>query len=264
MSKKLAPTTVSLGRIASSIVALDASRVSRGDGLNLGEIFKFGFNPDVGVGEETIWDGATGSTMYAYPPTPRVMTLSSDAADDASGGTGARTVQVFGLDTNYDEINEIVTMDSSVAVSSVNSYLRVFRAIVLTAGSAGSNAGTIYVGASTVSAGVPLEKYAVISPGENQTLMAVWTVPRGKTAHISRLHFSTGANKSVTFRLRGRPINEVFQTKFKTIILQSSIFFDPPDMISGGFAAKTDIELTAAVASGPGDATGAFFAKVVG
>ena len=78
---------------------------------------------------------------------------------------------------------------------------------VLTAGSGGANAGKVYAGTGTITSGVPANKYAVIAIGENQTLMALWTVPAGYTAYIHQLNVSQGAttaNKYTTIRLKVR------------------------------------------------------------
>jgi len=60
-------------------------------------LFKFGINGDVGTSVETVW--AQGGT-YVYPAAATVMKISSSSADDASAGTGARSIAIFGLDAN--------------------------------------------------------------------------------------------------------------------------------------------------------------------
>ncbi len=261
MSRKNAPYWRSLGTIASTIIAANPTRISGGDIIGLGEIFKFGFNASVGSGEETIWEGATASVLYAYPSAAKVMTVSSDSSDDAAAGTGARTIKITGLDADYREITETLTLDSSVAVSSVESFLRVFRAEIETAGSGGQNDGTVYVGASTVAGGVPSEIYAQINPSENQTLMAIYTVPLGKTAYINGVHFATSANKATTFHFRLRELGGVFKTRFKVILNQE--IFDLDGHTIAIAPEKTDIEITAAVATGGGDVTASFRAELV-
>ena len=61
--------------------------------------FKFGHNAAVSDTEETIW---SQGGLYAYPPGAQQMTLSSSSDDDtANEGTGARTVEIQGLDADY-------------------------------------------------------------------------------------------------------------------------------------------------------------------
>jgi len=205
--------------------------------------FKFGYQAAVSNSEISIWDVAA---VYVYPATAKVMTVSSDDPADDAAGTGARTVTSFGLDANYAEISEQITLVSTTAVSTVNSYLRVHRMQVNSAGSGGQNVGIIYTGASTVTAGVPDEKYAAISPTENQTLMALFTVPAGKTAYLKSVTGSVGASAAdlgATIRFKVRPFGEVFQTKdkYNTVRQQVALPHDPPQVITE----KSDIQCTA-------------------
>jgi hypothetical protein len=147
------------------------------------------------------------------------MTVSSSDANDTSAGTGARTIEISGLDGDYNEISETIILNGQTPVTTTNSFLRVNRGIVLTAGSGGVNAGIIYVGTGTVTSGVPVNKYTTINgDGTNQTLQAFWTVPAGYTAYIYQSNFSTGRTSSATpavlkTLLVVRPFGGVFNTK---------------------------------------------------
>lgn len=173
-------------------------QVSRGQISWHKTLFKFGNNADINGSLETIW---SHGGLYSYPPSATVMTVSSSSADDASAGTGARTVAVYGLDSNYNEIDEIVSLNGQTAVNTTKSYLRVFRLFVVTAGSGNTAAGTIYVGTGTVTAGVPANVYAEIAIGENQTTMALWTVPAGYTAYVTGGTFSAASNNAAQYVL---------------------------------------------------------------
>ena len=179
------------------------------------QVFKFGQNASVGNSVETIWlEGG----LYAYPPSATTMTVSSSDANDTSAGTGARTIQISGLDGDYNEISETIILNGQTPVTTSNSYLRVNRALVLTAGSGGVNAGIIYVGTGTVTSGVPANKYTTINgDGTNQTLQAFWTVPAGYTAYIYQTNISTGTSSATPAVLKTllvvRPFGGVFNTK---------------------------------------------------
>lgn len=179
------------------------------------QIYKFGQNQSVGNSDETIWEEGG---LYVYPPSATTMTVSSSDANDTSAGTGARTVEIFGLDGSYNEVSETIIMNGQTAVTTSNTYLRVNRALVLTAGSGGANAGIIYVGTGTVTAGVPVNKYTTINgDGLNQSLQAFWTVPAGYTAYIYQTNISTGNSSSTPAVLKTilviRPFGGVFNTK---------------------------------------------------
>ena len=106
-------------------------QVSRGQVAYHETQFKFGFNPDIDDSLETIW--AEGG-LYSYLSAASVLKISSSSTDDASAGTGARTITISGLDANYDEISESITLNGQTAVNTTQSFLRVFRLTVDTAG----------------------------------------------------------------------------------------------------------------------------------
>ena len=179
-------------------------------------IFKFGNNTTVGDSLETVW--AEGG-LYSYLTTATVLKVSSSSTADTSAGTGARTVELFGLDTDYNEINETITLNGQTAVNTTKEYLRINRMIVRSAGSGGANAGVIYAGTGTVTTGVPANVYASINgvTGANQSLMALWTVPAGYTAYILQYDISNGTTSNTPavckLVLAVRPYGEVFQSK---------------------------------------------------
>lgn len=211
-------------------------------------LFKFGNNADINGSLETIW---SHGGLYSYPSSAITMKVSSSSADDTSSGTGARTVTVYGLDANYNEINETVILNGQTAVDTVNQYIRVFRAFVVTAGSGATAAGTIYVGTGVVTAGVPATVYAEIALGENQTTMAIWTVPAGYTAYINGGTFSAASNNAAQYVLGKfvvRPFGSVFRNA-ADITVNSNVFrydWEYPLAIPE----KSDIEARAIALSG--------------
>jgi hypothetical protein len=225
-------------------------QVARGQITGHKTVFKFGYNSDVGATKETIWEQGG---LYAYPASATVMTVSSSSTDDTAAGTGARTVEVFGLDADYNEINEVVTLNGQTAVNTTKSYLRINRGIVRSAGSGGVNAGTIYTGTGTVTAGVPANVYLSINgDGDNQTLMALWTVPAGYTAFLTKMALSTGTSTNtkavLNASLVARPYGEVFQIKERFTLTDGAHeqFYTFPLK----FTEKTDLEMRAFSSSG--------------
>jgi hypothetical protein len=213
-------------------------------------VFKFGFNPDIDDALETVWEQGG---LYAYPLAAIQMTLSSSSDDDTGNeGDGARTVEIFGLDADYNEISEVIYLDGQTPVTTVNSYLRANRMIVRSAGDLEENAGVIYLGTGTVTAGVPVVKYATISVGDGQTLMALWTVPAGYTAFLTKMSLSTGTSTNtkaiLNASLVARPYGEVFQIKERFTITDGAHeqFYTFPLR----FTEKTDLEMRTFSSSG--------------
>jgi hypothetical protein len=139
-----------------------------------------GRNTDVDAAED-IWSGGGD---YTWPAAAAATTIvSSDVADDGSpAGTGALTVTVTGLNASYLLTSETVTMNGTSAVTLTNQYIRILDAFVATAGSGGTNAGTIDIKhSSTILAQIPIG-YGVIS-------QATYCVPADYDhAHIIAWH----------------------------------------------------------------------------
>jgi hypothetical protein len=204
------------------------------------DLHKFGFNPDIDDALETVW--AEGG-LYSYLSAATVLKVSSSSTADTSAGTGARTVQLYGLDADYNEINETVTLNGQTAVNTTNSFLRINRMLVRTAGTGGTNAGVIYAGTGTVTTGVPANKYATIAIGDGQTLMALWTVPAGFTLYIYQTDVTvatTQNNKYAKISLVARPLGEVFQVKDLFVKTESQTTIEYAFPLK--FEEKTDIE----------------------
>jgi hypothetical protein len=232
-------------------------QVARGQVDGHKTLFKFGINGDVGTSVETVW--AQGG-IYVYPASATVMKISSSSADDAAAGTGARTISIAGLDANYNEISETVILDGQTAVNTVNSYLRISRMFVVTAGSGATAAGTIYAGTGTVTSGVPATVYGMIALNANQTQMAFWTVPAGYTFYLTGLFYTSGntnANAWTNFQLIQRPLGGVFRQQSSSRVPGNGDFvIDLHTPIA--FTEKTDIEVRAVASTSPSNVSAEF------
>ena len=182
--------------------------VARGNVSGHSVVHVFGENPDIDAGQEDLWGGGGDYTGFNATGAETVDVFSSDAAD-TSAGTGARTVMLYGLDASFAEQSETVTMNGTTHVVSVNSYIRLDRVKVLTAGSGGENAGVLTVHQTTTTAVV----FAAVPIGFNHSLIAAHTVPAGKTGYFLDwfAEMAGGNNASSQCRLRMRPDGSVFQ-----------------------------------------------------
>ena len=207
-------------------------------------VFKYGANATVGTSAEHVW---AYSGTYTWPAAATTMDITSSSAADTSAGTGARTVVIEGLDADYAEISETITMNGQTAVVSTNTYLRVHRAYVATAGTGLTNAGLIYVADSVVThtSGVPsdlTEIATTIEVGNGQTLQAFYTVPAGYTAYLTRFSASTGEIvNSVTVSLRKRLEGGAFRVAERLVVLGNS--FSSIHDVPLVFPEKTDIDV---------------------
>ena len=146
---------------------------------------KFGMNEAVGTSFEDIW---TNSGTFTYLTSAATFTIESSSSNDDGDpvGTGARTVEVIGLDGDYVEITETITLNGMSQVTSSTSFLRITRMVVRSAGNTGSNVGTIQ--AKDGSANVLSE----IAATDNQTLQIHFTVPAGKTMYVGNMFAYVG------------------------------------------------------------------------
>lgn len=215
-------------------------------------VYKFGYNGDVNTTEETVWDEGG---KYAYPASASLLTVSSNSPTDSAGASGAHTVQIYGLDGNFDSASETVSLDGLSGAPTTNSYIRLNRMIVRSAGGNGENAGHIRAGSGALTSGAPSVVLARISQTENQTLMCVWTIPNGKRAYVNRVGASSFGNQNafLTVRLVVRPEGEVFQVKDKFTVTRGGNVFDHRTPVKYG--PRTDIEVRAASSSGDLDAS---------
>lgn len=216
--------------------------ISRGHSIGYRTLYKFGYNPDVNGDEETVWEQGGD---YPWLDSAVTMFVSSTSVNDTSGGSGANTILIQGLDENYVEIEETVTLNGQTQVTTQLSYLRVYRSFVTLAGSSGTSGGTIYIGSSGATGGVPNGTvYANLGIG-NQTQIAAYTVPAGHTLYVDEINITAAlnlANKRVDAGFHTRDFgSNVFRTRFINVLQSNQLnqrFKYPQD-----FAEKTDVEI---------------------
>jgi len=144
---------------------------------------KFGRNTAVDTSGEDIWDGGG---IYDFPDVASIMNVKSTSAEDGAGTlTGAIDIRIQGLDENYDFITEDVIMNGIVDVPTTKTFIRVFRAGVLNAGS-----NLINVGDITITSVAEAIIVAQITSDKGQTNMALYTIPRGHIGFLKKWYAS--------------------------------------------------------------------------
>jgi len=225
-------------------------QVARGQIALHSNFCQFGINTNVGTSAETVW---IGSSVYSFPAAASVIKVSSSSTDDvATSGTGAWTVLIEGLDASYAAVSETVSLNGQTAVNTTNSYLRINKILVLTAGSGGASAGTIYTGTGTVTSGVPAVVVNQTGSASNESESAFYSVPAGYTAYIYRYTVTSGnatANSYSTFQLRVRPQGGVFGTK-SYLITPGAGLYECEAAIPNAFPEKCDIEVRGFTSAG--------------
>jgi hypothetical protein len=224
-------------------------QVARGQITMHRSFCQFGINTAASTSNETVW---IGSNTYTFPAAASVLKISSSSASDTSNGTGARTVLVEGLNANYEPVSETVSLNGQTAVNTTNSYIRVNKMTVLTAGTGGTSVGNIYAGTGDVTSGVPAVVVNQTGILANETESGFYTVPAGYTAFINMWTMSSGnvtPDEWTRFTLRIRPFGGVFGIKAQYHIPGSGIY----ECVAAyplPIPEKSDLEILAATSEG--------------
>lgn len=202
--------------------------VVRGNVSKMSAINKFGYNASVGSSAfETVWDG---NNVYTYITSASVASATSDAAASADDGA---TVTVYGLDANYNEVQETLTVGGGAG--SVLFY-RIFRAILISHPTGDTNIGDITITCDSKNA-------AIIQANRGQTLMAVYTVPANKRAYVMQVDAGSAKDLEHEIQVVVKHNGGVWNTK--TYFTQRGGFnglkFEIPIIID----AESDIEVRA-------------------
>lgn len=202
--------------------------VQKGLVQNYSGIQKFGLNTAVGTSFETIWDG---NNTYTYPSSAGTATATS--SDTSSDNTG--TVEIQGLDSNYDLATETLTIGGSAGSTS---FTRVFRAVMKTANTGTANVGTISITVSSTTV-------AQIRPDYGQTLMCVYTVPRKHNAYLMQIDIGSSKDLENEIRFITKEISNGNVWNTKSFITTRGGFMEKNYAVPVVIPEKTDIELIA-------------------
>lgn len=226
--------------------------VAEGDIPNHTALLKFGTRSAIAAGVQSlIWEGT--NAQYTYLTSAEQLKVSSSSVQDDPTGTGIFTLTILGLDANYDEISETITMDGTSVVTTVNSYIRIFRAYGATCGTSLTNVGNI-----TITNNAGTNQLVYIPAGDGQTLMTLWTVPNGKRLFITGISTSTDTNKGAKFSLFTRPLDGgtlyPWRIRYRSYLFSGSDNF--PFMIPFEIPEKTDIEIRFTTPASAGTTSG--------
>lgn len=205
---------------------------------------KFGKNINIATSStpEDVWNG--GGDYTGFPTgAAETMEIFSSSDDDTDGGSGARTVRIYNLlDENGAQLPDVeVTLNGQTPVSlgATLYYRGGTRIKVLTAGVDGRNVGTLTLRHTTTTANI----FAVMPIGMNQTAIAAYTVPLGKTLYCKvnmQMSRDNGLAGSASVSFRNREHGTVFNTSVGPEISDSKSY-EGKDFKK--FVERTDIKV---------------------
>jgi len=211
--------------------------VARGNINNVTSGVIIGKNPDVGTEFEDVCDSGG---IIQLPSAAENLEIVSDSANDTSAGTGMRTVLVRTLDTDFNQEEQVVTMNGTTPVTLTGTHIRTRIILGITAGSNGTNVGEITL--SVTGGGTALE---VMLPGNGVSNSSHFTVPADHTLFALSFNFSCPKNQDALIRLVLRSgIPDAATLTIGELDLYQSLE-DLPVFAPLPIAEKTDIKLQA-------------------
>ena len=211
---------------------------------------KFGANPEVAADtKEDVWDGAGSYTFL----TTAAITHIRAGVDSAT--TQGSTIEVQGLDASWDLVVQTKDLDGTNSTTEValdTPLIRVFRMKVLEDAVMDQD---IWAGDDDFVVGAAS---AIILAGNNQTLMAIYTIPAGYTGYMTAYYASVvdATNKTPTSTEIGlwaadRASSYEFQLKHQLGIAEAASGFRHEFSPYVKFNEKTDVKITALPADEP-------------
>lgn len=211
--------------------------VAKGNVAGHSIVNKFGQNNDLNSSTYENINDMGG--VYSYPETALITKIDSSSASD----TGDAEVQGLSLDGTLTV--QTPTLNGATPVTLATPLWRVFRI---------KNVGSSdWIGTVQCVNDADSVIYARVAIGNNQTLMAQYTIPLTKTGYL--IHGSASIsdqNRSVAAagRFESRPFGGVFQLKNTFGVTDASIL-NFPYQLPSKIPAKTDLQIL-----GKGSATG--------
>lgn len=205
---------------------------------------KFGINPLITTlsTPEDVWEFGG---EYPFSTTDDIISVSSDNASDT------QLLSIQGLDINGYLVSQSVTLEGQTRVALTTPLWRVFR---MENEGTTKFLGTVYCYSGTENttgtpSGASVVK-AMIDDGNNQTLMAVYTIPRGKVGFLKRGEVGIeaegvpSANEFVTFAYQSRRYGKVFKIKkIVTCLTSGNSNYQDYRVIPDPIPSLTDIKI---------------------
>ena len=239
--------------------------IAKGDVVDTSFIHKFGNAPlfNIASGFADIWDGSDSAGIAEYNYTYSTSNAIDSISSSDNGDT--QDIKITGLyddgSGNWIEHIQTITATGQTRKALDQSLIRVFR--MENVGSI-DMAGTLYCYENTALAvGVPIDTTkirALIDNGNNQTLMALYTIPSNKTGYMRDWYASaSGAKKTSVhvIHLDAREIGSVFQLKHVTSIIavgtsyiqhkyeEPEVFLEKTDIIMHANTDENDASISA-------------------
>lgn len=184
------------------------------EGLIANHVYKKikGHCHNIGITDQTL--SALGTAGFGNWPAAAAgaVLVSTDVNDDGDpASTGARTVIVRGLDSNWDLATATVTMNGTTpTAATAQTFIRINELEVVTAGTSLSNEGTI-------TASISGANIMAIYPTHTTSEAGRYTIPAGYIGYFQNPEGSGVGNKEITYHIFCRDTT-VANSPFKLLL----------------------------------------------
>jgi hypothetical protein len=224
----------------------------------VGFIDKFGEDPTVGT--SAFVDIRGGNVNKVYLTSAETMTIvSDDSLDDAGNAAGnAHKMVIQGLDANWVEASEEITLDGQTPVVTTSTWMRVNRMYITDIGTAaeGTNKGLITC-TQTTSGNLECEILAL----EGQSFDAEWTVPLNQIAKVKYYWTNIGKGDDAIIRFETRENGKAWRTRAEVKIFENEIRHDFGASIT--VPAKGDIKVVGKAVTAQSAISAGFFLEQI-
>ena len=236
------------------------AQIARGN-MRLAHILhQFGRNIACGTTYTPVSDNGVYPTPQVSAVTPLRVKAGGNAADTADGA-GARSVRLYGLDANGDEVEEVIaTAGASASAATSASFLRLYKAEVEASGTYGTQFVGSHVGNITIENAAGTQNWAQIQLNgfpSAATAIGSITIPRNHVGLVNSIQINVDEVKTtdlIVLQRKGvtqtaapyKPILKV--QEFLGVSSSVLISFDIPLK----FPELTDVGVLAKVSNGTG------------
>lgn len=222
-------------------------------------VAKFGANPGItaGTSNQDIWE-VGGEYQFSSNGVSPIVGIADIVSISSSNASDTQTVLIYGLGADGVSVAQFATMNGQARVALTTPLWRIWR---VENWDSTSFVGNIYVYSGTentdgVPSGASVTK-AYVYDGNNQTQMAIYTVPAGHVAFLDRAEVGFGFSggpaagpEEAHFQFQVRTYGQVFKVKKEVSLISfansSHVDVRPfPDPIP----ALSDIKLQCTMAS---------------
>lgn len=230
---------VAVERYLSSILPI---AIQRGAPWGFQEVRVRAFAPDIEDVPSDVWEGP--SEFLTYLGSQSLLDIVSDDPADDVAGTGARRLQIDGLDNGFNAITDSVVLSGTTPVTTSKAFLRVNSAFLTSAGANGTAVGNVTIRATGSG---PVQ--TVITPTSgSRSQQSHFTIPLNRTAYVMAARFAADLAET-RFDLQARQPGGCFVSVLQFQTGQTPT--DPPFVVPEAIFEKSDVKIVSRRLQGP-------------